>query len=667
MTEWVGKTLSKVTIERPLARGGMAEVFLGRHQTLDIPVAVKILHAHLSEDSQLQARLQAEARAVAALRHPNIVQVYDLDVADGRPYIVMELIEGPSLAQYLASLHKLGMILPLETIGRLLTGLCSALDYAHARGIVHRDIKPANVILRRSGGSVRPGMPLPPDVEPVLTDFGIARIAGGGGQTASGTIMGTPAYMSPEQVRGERVDSACDIYALGVMLYEMLAGRLPFTADEDTPVAMVYKHLNEPVPPIPNTPAEMQAVVDRAMAKGAADRFPSASALESAFIEALPGSERATLIAARRTPVSLEAPPSRGRSRRGILLGFGAVAVVGLLVAGVFGARSLLSGSSEPTPSVQVSPAPETPATPADAAASPTAEPPQAPIPADGSLAVLSDTALRVRLVGLPPTETGLTYFAWLTSADGATIPAGVLEPGEDGFRLDYAPAEGEAEPTDFSAAEIWLGPEQPSSQPQGSRLLQLTLSEADGLQLAQLAELGSGLPPIQAVLETAPMQAGHYDSHLRFAVEGLQAGDLAAAKRHAEHLINIVDGADGEAYGDWNDDGRTENPGDDFGLLPYLSLLRSLLLPPTEDEELSEAERSAAGEARAEAERLAALAAQARDLAERIASADTAEEAQALGEQLSGMLAAEQVLAIVEIAAGMPLGLQLDIQPAAP
>ena len=202
MSRWIGRTLSKVTIERPIAKGGMAEIYLGRHETLERPVAVKVLHAYLSEDSQLMARFETEAKAVAALQHPNIVRVYDFDFAEGQPYIVMELIEGPTLAQYLRSLHNMGLLLPLDAVGRQVSGLASALDYAHGRGIVHRDVKPSNVLLRAAGSRVRPGLPLGEDVQPVLTDFGLARITGGSYRTATGTVMGTPAYMSPEQVRG---------------------------------------------------------------------------------------------------------------------------------------------------------------------------------------------------------------------------------------------------------------------------------------------------------------------------------------------------------------------------------------------------------------------------------------------------------------------------------
>src|SRR5262245_46862615 len=178
MSDWIGRTLSKVELHQRLGHGGMAEVFLGHHTTLDRPVAVKILHGFLADDETSRARFRGEAQAVAALRHPNIVQVFDFDLADGaRPYIVMELLEGVPLDEYLQRLHETQHHLPPETAARLVAALAAALDYAHARGIVHRDVKPANVILRREAAPIATGDPLPLDVEAVLTDFGVSRLA----------------------------------------------------------------------------------------------------------------------------------------------------------------------------------------------------------------------------------------------------------------------------------------------------------------------------------------------------------------------------------------------------------------------------------------------------------------------------------------------------------
>ncbi len=276
MSDWVGRTLSKVEIQKRLGRGGMAEVYLGQHTTLNRPVAVKILHSFLAEDEASRARFHAEAQAVAALRHPNIVQVFDFDIADDRPYLVMELLEGMPFDEYLTALHGAGRRLPPETTARLIASLAAALEYAHTRGIVHRDVKPANVILRRESGGIDPGAPLPLDADAVLTDFGVARLARGTLQTLAGTISGTPAYLSPEQAQGQEVDARADLYSLGIMLYEMLAGKLPFDAPDGNLLSLLLKHVHDPPPPISDVSPAVQTVVDRSLAKDRADRYPRA-------------------------------------------------------------------------------------------------------------------------------------------------------------------------------------------------------------------------------------------------------------------------------------------------------------------------------------------------------------------------------------------------------
>ena len=178
----------------------------------------------------------------------------------------MELLQGMSLSSYLRGLHSMGHSMTFETISRLISGIASALDYAHQRKIVHRDVKPANIVLRKGETPLRPEIPLGTDVQPILTDFGVARIATSATRTASGTVLGTPAYMSPEQVLGEVVDARSDIYALGVILYEMLAGKLPFDPETDTPASILYKHVHETPEQLPNLPGNIQAVVDRALA-----------------------------------------------------------------------------------------------------------------------------------------------------------------------------------------------------------------------------------------------------------------------------------------------------------------------------------------------------------------------------------------------------------------
>ncbi|HSG43078.1 MAG TPA: bifunctional serine/threonine-protein kinase/formylglycine-generating enzyme family protein [Anaerolineales bacterium] len=285
MSGWIGKTIGKVQIEKYLARGGMAEVYLGTHLTLDRPVAIKLLHSYIEEDPDLLVRFHREAKAVAGLRHPNIVQIYDFDTVDGHPYIVMEYLKGPPLGTYLRELHKRNERIEPHQVARLLKALTSSLDYAHEQGMIHRDIKPANILLHGKADEIPLDKPLTSDVEAVLTDFGLVRIASAASQTITGTVSGTPSYMSPEQARGDKIDHRTDIYSLGIVLYEMLAGRVPFEADST--LSIMYKQINDPPPPIPGISSTIQKVIDRALAKNPEDRHPTSRNMALDFFLAL--------------------------------------------------------------------------------------------------------------------------------------------------------------------------------------------------------------------------------------------------------------------------------------------------------------------------------------------------------------------------------------------
>jgi len=273
MSNWVGKTLGNVRIDTLLAHGGMGEVYLGMHTNLHRPVAVKILRNPNEENTDSLERFQREARVVAKLRHPNIVQVYDFDTVDNDPYLVMEYIHGPSLSKYLHALHDMKKRrMGLEAVLRLIKAVASALQYAHESGVIHRDVKPGNILITSRTGQIILGEPLPEDFEPVLTDFGLVRFLDSRGQTSTSQgVFGTPAYMSPEQARGEPTDERTDIYSLGIVLYEILAGRLPF--EGETTVSILLKQVSEPPPPIPGLSPSIQRVLDRALAKNRNERF----------------------------------------------------------------------------------------------------------------------------------------------------------------------------------------------------------------------------------------------------------------------------------------------------------------------------------------------------------------------------------------------------------
>ena len=352
MPEWIGKTVGRVRIDKYLARGGMAEVFLGSHLTLERPVAIKFLHSYIEQDADLLSRFHREARVVAGLRHPNIVQIFDFDTTDGHPYIVMEYLKGPTLANYLRRLHERKERIPPHQVARLLKGLTAALDYAHEQGVIHRDIKPGNILLNSRADEIPFDKPLTNDVEAILTDFGLVRIVDAASQTASGMVSGTPAYMSPEQARGDKTDHRTDIYSLGVVLYEMLAGRVPFEADST--MTILHMQINSPPPPIAGAPAAVQAVMNRALTKNPDDRYQTSRQMAIDFFLAVGMTAQAETI--REAPPELvatavPAPIKEKPARSPIWIGVGIFSFICLLALAVGAFRLLpaLTNSGNPT------------------------------------------------------------------------------------------------------------------------------------------------------------------------------------------------------------------------------------------------------------------------------------------------------------------------------
>ncbi len=292
MFDLIGKTIGPYRILEQIGVGGMATVYKAYQPSMDRYIALKILPHYVSEDQNFAKRFQREARAIAKLEHPHILPVYDYGEYEGVTYIAMRYVEAGTLKQHLAKGP-----LPLDEINRLIGQIGNALDYAHRLGVIHRDVKPSNVLIDEQGNTY-------------LTDFGLARMMEASQElTGSGVGVGTPAYMSPEQGQGIKADHRSDLYSLGVILYEMVTGHVPFEAE--TPMAVMLKHITDPLP-LPRTlrpdvPEAIERVILKALAKNPADRFQTAGELVQALGVA---SRKVSLAEAQRpaTPVAVPAP-----------------------------------------------------------------------------------------------------------------------------------------------------------------------------------------------------------------------------------------------------------------------------------------------------------------------------------------------------------------------
>jgi eukaryotic-like serine/threonine-protein kinase len=291
-----GETLQQVgryRIHERLGRGGMATVFKAHDPGIGRDVAIKFLHASLCEEPEYRARFLSEARAAGGLSHPNIVTVHDVGEIDGRPYMAMELLDGQTLSEVIAS-DPAQSIRDVVVMG---VQLARALDYAHSRGIVHRDIKPGNIMQVRGTKTVK------------VTDFGIAHIESAGSEqrTRVGDILGTPQYMSPEQAKGERLDGRSDLFSAGIVLYQMLTGQRPFKGDSLVSLAMQITSADpKPIEQLrPEVPAAVRRIVARCLAKSPDRRYRSGKELAEALTKVLAEIDAAELEKSRQRIVPL--------------------------------------------------------------------------------------------------------------------------------------------------------------------------------------------------------------------------------------------------------------------------------------------------------------------------------------------------------------------------
>lgn len=577
MPEWTGKTVGKVRIEREIARGGMAEVYLGTHLTLDRAVAVKVMHNHIEADAELQSRFEREAKVVAGLRHPNIVQIFDFDTEEGHPYIVMEYLMGPSLAVYLRELHKRSQRLEPIQIARLLITIATALDYAHEQGVVHRDIKPGNIILHNKSKHVPIEQHLTARTEPVITDFGLVRIAQSATQTASGAVSGTPAYMSPEQAQGLKVDHRSDIYSLGVVLYEMLAGRIPF--DGDTSWTLIFKHINEPPPAIAGIQPAVQAVIDRALAKKPEDRYQSARELAADYMEAIGlVSEASTL--------RISLPPSRPpqfatASRKGqstsapAWMRIAVFTVIGLLLvaAAAFAVPRVFAPNQTTPPPLATDHAT------ADHTAGQGPTETNGVVPANvaepiGLLRFQDGTApadqvtLSTSSMPLPPE--GNQYEAWLIQDDGEQrISIGTITFDAEGRgSLSFVDGGGRNLIGTYSALEITIEPNDGNPNSSNNVAFSVRLPESGYSHVRHLLSSFSATPNQIGFIRGLDASTRLLTDLSAQLLTALETGSEADMLLQAERMLSLIVGSRSEDYRDWNANGAVDDPGDGYGLL---------------------------------------------------------------------------------------------------
>ena len=557
MPEWIGKTIGDVRIDKGLAQGGMGEVYIGTHLRLDRLVTVKVMQSHIEEDPESQSRFEREARVVAALRHPNIVQVLDFNIAEGHPYIVMEYLRGPSLAVYLRELNSRDEKLAPAQIARLLGILGTALDYAHGQGVIHRDIKPGNIILHNKTGLFSSDLPLSQHTEPVITDFGLVRIHTAT-RTSLGKRSGTPAYMSPEQAHGLTVDHRSDIYSLGIVLYELIAGHVPFEAE--TNWAILYKHINEPPPPIPGVAPPVQNVINRVLAKDPDARYQTCRELAAAYMDAIGmGSEAKILRAAAGASLPITHPsepviasdrrvPAVGRTwKRTAVYSFTGLLFLALAVWGFLRFSPIGPGALPHT---------------GEAAAV-------------GLLRFQDGTApgdrVTISTSGLEPPPQGSRYEAWLVQDDGEQrLSMGVIAfDGQDQGSLSFVAGDGQNLIGTYRTLEITREPD-PDASPNSSNEVAFSGSLPPGglKHVRHLLFSFDGTPQKVGFLRGLEADTLLLNDAAQQMLASFEAGDEAGLHLQAEGMLNMILGSQSEQYKDWNGDGAIDDPGDGYGLL---------------------------------------------------------------------------------------------------
>lgn len=611
-TSLIGRKLGKYEITALVGKGGMATVYKGYQPDIERYVAIKVLPPHPGQDDQFIERFRLEARTIARLQHPHILPLYDYGSQDDILYLVMALMDGGSLSE---RIRRRGAMSPAE-VENILNPVASALDYAHRQGFIHRDIKPDNILLDREGFAA-------------LADFGIVKmLETGSGLTATGGLMGTPAYMSPEQGQGLEVDSRSDVYSLGVVVFEMLAGKPPYQAD--TPMQLVFKQINAPIPDLssvrPGLPAALDEVMHRALAKDPDMRYQTATALLYDFRRAIEGKPPPNTRASIRdvgsdtivdpgaalsasdshsgapTPLITNTPPPGSRSstqpytqtpsgiystasgtqptiiqQSGLSPVIVAVGVIIILLLVAILAIIIVTFSQQP----QAIPIP----TATVATAAPTRAATAAPAPTSsygrlsfGTTATPGDT-INLRVEGLRQPTSGTSYVAWLIPVEPDAAPLNLGELRVDSLGqglLTFTDPEQRNLTTLFFGVSISMENAMDSALPEGEVVysggMPARVPQALSAILVAAEDGFSGRSLLDGAITEARIARQH---------SGLAAGSstVGAMGTHAEHTINILRGT----QVDYNGNGRGENPGRGVGVYYFLDRIDAELTAAAE------------------------------------------------------------------------------------
>ena len=595
----IGRQLGKYEITELVGQGGMATVYKGYQPDIDRFVAIKVLPPHPGRDPNFDDRFRLEARTVAQLQHPHILPIHDYGTDGEIIYLVTPYLDGGSLKDLIDE----GAI-PVAETEKLLRQIASALDYAHRRGVIHRDIKPDNILLDSEGNAM-------------LADFGIVKILEGDtGLTATGGVLGTPAYMAPEQSQGTGVTPQADIYALGVIVYEMLAGQQPFQAD--TPMQVMLKHITDPVPNISDVrdslPQALSPVMMRVLAKNPEDRYQSASEFSQAFLramhnnepfltdtrsqtptretvmdptEAVPQMAPPAMTSSTMTPSSVqgpivvqEIPSARPASAGGvntntviIVAGMAIIALLAVIVV------LLVVNSNGRGTTTVLAPTQAPPTATAIPATQPVLIVPTSPgVKNFGTLsfsttAALGDT-VNVQVNGLEQPPSGREFALWLkNTSDDSILPIGTLNVDGLGNGIhQFVDSEGRDLPTLFNAMLITGENEnEVGDAPSGDviysgmnpdnvrdALYEIFMSSPEGFSDGSL--FGGALKEAElAVIHTSFDHGTH---------------DLFGLKNRTEHTMNILM----NTLIDYDGNDLAENPGFKIGVPPMLDAMEARL-----------------------------------------------------------------------------------------